>query len=99
MYVHPDHWELGPVVHLMDAAEARLRALGHSSAILWVFEDNPRARRSYQAAGWRTDGHRKQFELFETAHRKFDTRRRCERSRSLGARRAVFRIPRKTLRG
>ena len=59
IYVHPDHWGEGIGQALIAAGEERLRELGHDHAILWVLEDNPRARRFYELAGWRTDGARK----------------------------------------
>ena len=39
--------------HLTDA----LRDLGHESAILWTFRDNPAARAFYEANGWTYDRH------------------------------------------
>jgi RimJ/RimL family protein N-acetyltransferase len=33
---------------------------------LWVLEDNPRARRFYEAAGWSTDGRTKEDEFLDT---------------------------------
>jgi ribosomal protein S18 acetylase RimI-like enzyme len=62
--VRPDYWGTGVGRTLMETGEARLRELGHSSAILWVWEDNPRARRFYEAAGWTTDGHKRDAEFF-----------------------------------
>jgi GNAT superfamily N-acetyltransferase len=56
IYVDPDHWGTGVGRKLMRAAEERLRELGHRDAFLWVFEDNPRARRFYEAAGWDFEG-------------------------------------------
>jgi ribosomal protein S18 acetylase RimI-like enzyme len=41
----------------VEANEA-LRANDFPTAVLWVFEANDRARRFYEAAGWRTDGAR-----------------------------------------
>ena len=41
---------------LLDAALAALAASGSSEASLWVLEDNARARRFYEARGWRADG-------------------------------------------
>jgi GNAT superfamily N-acetyltransferase len=64
IYVHPDHWGTGIGRELMQAGEARLRELGYSDVVLWVFDDNPRARRFYEVAGWRTDGATQQAELF-----------------------------------
>jgi GNAT superfamily N-acetyltransferase len=64
IYVRPDRWGTGAGRALMEAGEAELRELRHTNAVLWVFEDNPRARRFYEAAGWLTDGARRQAELF-----------------------------------
>lgn len=64
IYVLPDHWGSGVGRALMQAGEERLRELGHQHAILWVLEDNPRARRFYEAAGWTLDGTRRPIEIF-----------------------------------
>jgi ribosomal protein S18 acetylase RimI-like enzyme len=63
IYVHPEHWGGGFGRQLIQAGEDRLRELGHSQAILWVLEDNPRARRFYELAGWRADGTRRPIEI------------------------------------
>jgi GNAT superfamily N-acetyltransferase len=52
IYVLPDHWGTGIGRALIEAGEAHLRELGHGEADLWVLEDNARARRFYEAAGW-----------------------------------------------
>jgi GNAT superfamily N-acetyltransferase len=64
IYVRPDRWGTGTGRALMEAGEARLRELGHTSAILWVWKDNPRARRFYEIAGWATDGAEKEAEFY-----------------------------------
>jgi ribosomal protein S18 acetylase RimI-like enzyme len=64
IYVLPQHWSTGIGRELMQAGEARLRELGYTNAVLWVFDDNPRARRFYELAGWKTDGRTQQAELF-----------------------------------
>jgi GNAT superfamily N-acetyltransferase len=64
IYVRPDRWGEGIGQALITAGEHRLRELGHSHAILWVLEDNPRARRFYETAGWSTDGARRPIEIF-----------------------------------
>jgi GNAT superfamily N-acetyltransferase len=56
IYVDPDHWGTGVGQALIAEGEERLRAAGFTEAILWVLEDNPRARRFYEAAGWTHDG-------------------------------------------
>jgi GNAT superfamily N-acetyltransferase len=42
---------------------AQLKATAHASAILWVLEDNPRARRFYEREGFRADGARRQEDV------------------------------------
>jgi ribosomal protein S18 acetylase RimI-like enzyme len=64
IYVHPDHWSTGAGRALMDAGEAELRRLGHRDVVLWVLDDNPRARRFYERAEWATDGARRGIEIF-----------------------------------
>lgn len=56
IYVEPAHWDAGIGRGLGVAADESLRALGFHEATLWVLEDNPRARRFYEAGGWRLDG-------------------------------------------
>ncbi|WP_268873357.1 GNAT family N-acetyltransferase [Streptomyces mutabilis] len=41
---------------LMAAALTTLGQADYAQAVLWVLEDNERARRFYEAAGWRPDG-------------------------------------------
>jgi ribosomal protein S18 acetylase RimI-like enzyme len=48
---------------LMAAGIEALRELGYSEVILWVLEDNPRARRFYEREGWALDGSRKDDEF------------------------------------
>jgi GNAT superfamily N-acetyltransferase len=66
IYVLPEHWETGVGRTLIEAGESKLRELGHGRASLWVLEDNPRARRFYEAAGWSTDGTTRPIEIFGT---------------------------------
>ena len=53
MYVDPGHG--GSSWALMTAMCDHFRAEGHRHAFLWVIRDNTRARRFYEAAGWRLD--------------------------------------------
>jgi GNAT superfamily N-acetyltransferase len=55
-YLDPAWWGNGAGDSLLRAAEAELRRLGHRDAGLWVFEQNPRARRFYERNGWSDDG-------------------------------------------
>jgi GNAT superfamily N-acetyltransferase len=64
IYVHPDHWGEGVGAALIEAGEQRLRELGHLEAHLWVLDDNPRARRFYELAGWVKDGGTRTLNLF-----------------------------------
>src|SRR5262249_15139516 len=61
IYVEPSAWGTGAGRRLLERLEAALRGIGLDEATLWVLEDNPRARRFYEAAGWRYDGGREVF--------------------------------------
>jgi GNAT superfamily N-acetyltransferase len=63
IYVEPDAWSTGAGRALLASAEATLAA-AYDAALLWVLEDNPRARRFYERAGWAPDGVRKAEERF-----------------------------------
>jgi GNAT superfamily N-acetyltransferase len=58
IYVDPDAWGTGAGRGLIERAEEQLRT-EYAEATLWVLEDNPRARRFYERAGWQPDGARK----------------------------------------
>ena len=64
IYVHPEHWGTGVGRTLIESGEEELRTLGHEEAILWVLDDNPRARRFYELAGWSVDGAAREIRLF-----------------------------------
>jgi GNAT superfamily N-acetyltransferase len=55
IYVDPESWSTGAGRALIERAEELLRKR-FRQATLWVLEDNPRARRFYEVAGWSTDG-------------------------------------------
>jgi RimJ/RimL family protein N-acetyltransferase len=63
IYVDPAHWDSGVGRELIRAGEDRMRELGYRHVVLWVLDDNPRARRFYEAAGWRVDGERRPIEF------------------------------------
>ena len=63
IYVLSDAWGSGAGVALMTAGVAALRESGCREVILWVLEDNPRARRFYEREGWVLDGARKEDEF------------------------------------
>jgi GNAT superfamily N-acetyltransferase len=51
IYVRPDSWSTGAGLALMEAGVAWL-AERWPQAVLWVAEENPRARRFYERYGW-----------------------------------------------
>jgi GNAT superfamily N-acetyltransferase len=61
IYVEPGAWGRGAGRVLLERLEEALRGSGFDEATLWVLEDNPRARRFYDAAGWELDGGREIF--------------------------------------
>ena len=60
IYALPEAWGSGAGAALMRTAVAQLRKDGCAEAVLWVLEDNPRARRFYEREGWELDGGRKE---------------------------------------
>lgn len=56
IYLAPEAWGTGAGRALMTAAVGRLAELGYLQATLWVLDGNARARRFYEAAGFRLDG-------------------------------------------
>lgn len=55
LYALADHWSTGVGRALWRAARETLTTRGATSVSLWVLEDNPRARRFYDAAGFQLD--------------------------------------------
>jgi GNAT superfamily N-acetyltransferase len=66
IYVLPDSWGSGAGRALMAVGRNALRA-AYPTSILWVLEDNPRARRFYEREGWELDGGRKEEEVLGVA--------------------------------
>jgi ribosomal protein S18 acetylase RimI-like enzyme len=64
IYVAPEAWGTGAGPALLAAGEEALRTRGYDEALLWVIEENPRARRFYEKSGWSTDGGRKTWPRF-----------------------------------
>ena len=63
IYALPEAWGTGAAAALAQAGVAALRNAGFAEAVLWVLEDNPRARRFYEREGWILDGGRKEDEF------------------------------------
>jgi RimJ/RimL family protein N-acetyltransferase len=58
-YFVREAWGTGAARPLLDAVLDDARVLDFRSAVLWVFRDNPRARRFYESAGFAEDGEEK----------------------------------------
>jgi len=56
IYISPDYWRKGIGRRLVEEAERLLRSRGYGDAVLWVLEGNQRARRFYEAMGFKLDG-------------------------------------------
>ncbi|MGN6485963.1 MAG: GNAT family N-acetyltransferase [Thermomicrobiales bacterium] len=56
MYVDADAKGRGTGRRLIEAAEARLRAMGYTRGVLWMLAANTGARAFYERMGWRPDG-------------------------------------------
>ena len=48
---------------VLETAAGHWRALVAGTLVLWVLEDNDRARRFYEAMGWQPDGGRQVLEI------------------------------------
>ena len=62
LYLLPSAWGTGLGALLLRRIEDGLRDHGFSDALLWVLDDNPRARRFYEREGWRADGGERPWE-------------------------------------
>ena len=56
LYVRPAWWSTGTGRALMDQVLAKASTAGYRCIALWVLEDNSRARRFYERAGFAPDG-------------------------------------------
>ncbi len=65
IYVDQHAWSTGAGRALIERAEAALAAQ-YDEATLWVLEDNDRARRFYERAGWALEGLRKVESFLDT---------------------------------
>jgi GntR family transcriptional regulator len=65
LYVDPSESGHGVGRRLLDRAIGELDPMSTREVSLWVFEDNERARRFYQAAGFAPDGLRRVEELYK----------------------------------
>jgi GNAT superfamily N-acetyltransferase len=56
IYLHPDAFSTGTGRALFEHAVDDMRERGYLRAALWTLEENARARRFYEIAGWKRDG-------------------------------------------
>jgi ribosomal protein S18 acetylase RimI-like enzyme len=77
IYVHPGAWRSGAGRRLMETATAEWWRRGASGLLLWVLEDNARARSFYEALGWVGDGSSKTYDMggFTTLEVRYRLRR------------------------
>lgn len=71
IYVDQSHWGQGTGRTLLTDAILHLGRKGYSSVSLWVLEENQRARRFYEKAGFDLDGASKSIEIDESELREF----------------------------
>lgn len=71
-YVHPDAWGTGVANDLMQAVDDRLRSDGFGEGVLWVLDDNPRARRFYERHEWTTTGIVDRFNAYGSSVREVE---------------------------
>ena len=63
LYLVPAAWDRGVGSALMDRCVEEMHTIGYREAVLWVAEENPRARTFYERKGWHADGGRKVEDL------------------------------------
>jgi len=63
VFVDQRRWGEGLGRSLLAAAMEEMRRRGHRVARLWVARDYERARRTYEAAGWRPTGAERVYDL------------------------------------
>jgi len=66
IYLLADHWGKSYGKQMMDFAAAALRSKGYKEIIVWVLEENSRARCFYEKYGFLYDGARKEIEIGKT---------------------------------
>ena len=62
-YLTEEFWGKGYGRKMMNYAVDELKNMGYNEAILWVLEDNGRARRFYEKCGFVFDGSKKEIEI------------------------------------
>ena len=62
IYVAPEQWRSGTGRALLGVAGAEWASRGTRTLVLWVFDENARARSFYEALGWTADGSRREID-------------------------------------
>ncbi|MFF1615237.1 GNAT family N-acetyltransferase [Amycolatopsis sp. NPDC058278] len=81
VFVDPDHWGNRIGQPLLDAVYEQAVRQGHTLVHLWTGEDNQRARRLYDRAGFLPSG---RADLLDTANASSTSPGPCDRARWLG---------------
>lgn len=63
IYLLAEHWDKGYGKQMLEFALSELNKAGYQEIIIWVLEDNKRARRFYEKAGFIQDGATKELEI------------------------------------
>jgi len=66
IYLLKDFWDKGYGREMMDFAITKLKRLGYKEVIIWVLEDNHRARKFYEKCGFTLDGGSKELDYGKT---------------------------------
>jgi L-amino acid N-acyltransferase YncA len=63
VYLIKEYWNKGLGRKMMDYAIDELKSIGYDEIIVWVLEDNNRARRFYEKYGFTLDGAKKEMQM------------------------------------
>ena len=63
IYLIEEYWYKGYGRKMMDFAVTELKPIGYNEIIVWVVEDNSRARRFYEKYGFTLDGAKKEMQF------------------------------------
>jgi len=66
LYLLGEYWDMGFGAQMMSYAIDALKNMGHREIILWVLDENKRARRFYEKFNFVFDGTKKEIEVGRT---------------------------------
>ena len=61
IYLYPDYWDKGYGRQIMEYTLDKLKAMGFGEVVIWVLEENMRARMFYEKFGFKFDGTAKEI--------------------------------------